>query len=49
MEEPISIVVIGVGGCGCNTLNRLYEVGATEDVLAVAVHTEAVHLSLIHI
>ena len=49
MEEPISIVVIGVGGCGCNTLNRLYEVGATEDVLAVAVHTEAVHLQSVKI
>jgi len=44
-----SIVVVGVGGCGCNTLNRLYEVGATEDVLAVAVHTEAVHLQSVKV
>jgi len=49
MGERINIVVVGVGGCGCNTLNRLYEVGATEDVLAVAVHTEAVHLQSVKV
>ena len=49
MEERINIVVIGVGGAGCNCLNRLYEVGATEDVLAVAVHTEVVHLQSVKV
>lgn len=42
--EP-GIVVVGVGGCGCNTLNRLYEVGV--DVPTIAVHTEAVHLKTV--
>ncbi len=46
MEEVRpGIVVVGVGGCGCNTLNRLHEVGV--DVPTVAVHTERVHLAVI--
>jgi cell division protein FtsZ len=39
-----NIAIIGIGGCGCNILNRLYEVGAPEATV-VAAHTESVHLS----
>ena len=47
MSEEVKpgIVVVGVGGCGCNTLNRLYEVGV--EVPTIAVHTEAVHLKTV--
>ncbi|RLF23045.1 MAG: cell division protein FtsZ [Thermoprotei archaeon] len=40
------IAIVGIGGCGCNTLNRLYEVGIVDEmnIAAIAVHTELVHL-----
>lgn len=41
-EKP-SITVMGMGGAGCNTLNRLIEVGS-EEIRTLAVHTESVHL-----
>ncbi len=41
----VTMTVVGVGGAGCNTLNRLKEVGAP--VKTIAIHTEANHLKAI--
>ncbi len=45
-EVRPTITVLGLGGAGCNTLNRLYEVGI--NVRTIAVHTEANHLRNVH-
>ena len=40
------IVVVGVGGSGCNTINRLKNIGV-DGVLTVAVNTDIQHLRMI--
>ncbi|HIP25702.1 MAG TPA: cell division protein FtsZ [Archaeoglobus profundus] len=40
------IVVVGVGGSGCNTINRLKNIGI-DGVLTVAVNTDIQHLKMI--
>ena len=40
------IVVVGVGGSGCNTINRLKNIGV-DGVLTVAVNTDMQHLRMI--
>jgi len=39
-----TIVVVGIGGAGCNTVQRLHEVG-TGYARTIAIHTEANHLT----
>ena len=43
-RRGIQIVVLGVGGAGCNTITRLYDIGLSQDAKLVAVHAEAPHL-----
>ncbi len=41
------IMVVGVGGAGCNTINRLVKAGAGKYAELMAVNTDKVHLSTI--
>ncbi|MBS3069642.1 cell division protein FtsZ [Candidatus Micrarchaeota archaeon] len=41
------IVVAGVGGAGCNTINRLMRMGVG-DVLPIAFNTDKKHLEIVH-
>ncbi len=43
-ESQPKIYVVGVGGSGCNTLNRLFEMGISREVTLVAANTDARHL-----
>ncbi len=38
------IVVVGVGGGGCNAINRLSKNGECDEVMSVAANTDAIHL-----
>jgi cell division protein FtsZ len=40
------IVVVGVGGSGCNTVNRLMQIGI-ENVMTIAINTDYQHLKII--
>jgi len=46
MNDLIRIVIVGVGGSGNNTVNRLYELGI-EGAELIAMNTDAQHLSRI--
>ena len=46
--NPTKIVVVGLGGAGNNTLNRLSSIGATGTEL-VAINTDKVHLDSIQV
>ena len=41
------IVVAGVGGAGCNTINRLMRMGVG-DMLPIAFNTDKKHLEIVH-
>ncbi len=43
-ESSPKIYVVGAGGSGCNTLNRLFEMNVDSDVNLVAANTDARHL-----
>lgn len=43
-ESQPKIYVVGVGGSGCNTLNRLFEMGVSREVSLIAANTDARHL-----
>ncbi|HID05022.1 MAG TPA: cell division protein FtsZ, partial [Aigarchaeota archaeon] len=44
--EEIRIRLVGVGGAGCNTINRLVLTGLS-DVYTVALNTDLQHLDMI--
>jgi len=46
LSDLIKIVIVGVGGSGNNTINRLYELGV-EGAELIAMNTDAQHLSRI--
>lgn len=43
-QSQPKIYVVGTGGSGCNTLNRLFEMGVSSEVKLVAANTDARHL-----
>ncbi|MFV2016300.1 MAG: cell division protein FtsZ [Candidatus Heimdallarchaeota archaeon] len=43
-ENRNKIVVVGVGGGGCNAINRLSKVSSYKDAVLVAANTDAIHL-----
>lgn len=43
-ENKNKIVVVGVGGGGCNAINRLSKVSTYKDAVLVAANTDAIHL-----
>ncbi len=45
-SDKIKIMVIGVGGAGCNTINRLSQMGI-KSAETVAVNTDSLHLKMV--
>jgi cell division protein FtsZ len=45
-NDKIKIMVVGVGGAGCNTINRLSQMGI-KSAETVAVNTDSLHLKMI--
>jgi cell division protein FtsZ len=45
----IRITVVGVGGCGCNTINMLYENGLSSQVNLIAVNTDLASLNSLQV
>ncbi|MHA2277851.1 MAG: cell division protein FtsZ, partial [Candidatus Kariarchaeaceae archaeon] len=43
-ENRNKIVVVGVGGGGCNAINRLAKVSSYKDAVLIAANTDAIHL-----
>lgn len=43
-QSQPNIYVVGAGGSGCNTLNRLFEMGVDKGVTLIAANTDAKHL-----
>lgn len=44
-NPELLITVVGIGGCGCNTINMLYENGLSEQVNLIAVNTDLAALN----
>ena len=44
-NPELLITVVGIGGCGCNTINMLYENGFSEQVNLIAVNTDLAALN----
>lgn len=44
-NPELLITVVGIGGCGCNTINMLYENGLSEHVNLIAVNTDLAALN----
>lgn len=43
------ITVVGIGGCGCNTVNMLYENGLSQQVNLIAVNTDLAALNTLQV
>lgn len=46
LPQPTKILLVGVGGAGCNTANRL-ALGGLQGVTNIAINTDATHLNMI--
>jgi len=46
MPQPTKILLAGIGGAGCNTVNRL-ALGGLQGVTSIAINTDAVHLNMV--
>jgi len=48
-NPELLITVVGVGGCGCNTINMLHENGLSEQVNLIAVNTDLAALNTLQV
>lgn len=48
-NPEILITVVGIGGCGCNTINMLYENGLSQQVNLIAVNTDLAALNTLQV
>jgi cell division protein FtsZ len=48
-NPELLITVVGIGGCGCNTINMLYENGLSEQVNLIAVNTDLAALNTLQV
>lgn len=46
LPQPTRILLVGIGGAGCNTANRL-ALGGLQGVTSVAINTDATHLNMV--
>lgn len=48
-NPELLITVVGIGGCGCNTINMLHENGLSEQVNLIAVNTDLAALNTLQV
>ena len=48
-NPELLITVVGIGGCGCNTINMLYENGLSQQVNLIAVNTDLAALNTLQV
>jgi cell division protein FtsZ len=48
-NPKLLITVVGIGGCGCNTINMLYENGLSKQVNLIAVNTDLAALNSLQV
>lgn len=48
-NPELLITVVGIGGCGCNTINMLYENGLSQQVSLIAVNTDLAALNALEV
>lgn len=48
-NPDLLITVVGIGGCGCNTINMLYENGLSQQVNLIAVNTDLAALNTLQV
>lgn len=48
-NRELLITVVGIGGCGCNTINMLYENGLSQQVNLIAVNTDLAALNTLQV
>lgn len=48
-NPDLLITVVGIGGCGCNTVNMLYENNLSSSVNLIAINTDLAALNSLHV
>lgn len=46
LPQPTRILLVGIGGAGCNTANRL-ALGGLQGITSIAINTDATHLNMV--